>query len=118
MPPTPKVPELLVFIPLTWFSTLGVPVGEGESPSMPNVLVVATVPCLRRLMPGDVVLVAVFVLPKVVFPLISRQTVALPEAEPESTRIPARAAVVVFGAAAELFKILVVWVQLEFRARA
>jgi hypothetical protein len=69
---------------------------------MPKVLTLETVPCLRRLMPGDVVAVLVLVLPAVVLPLISAHGVVLPAEEPESTRRPARAAVVVFGAASVL----------------
>ena len=78
VPPTPNVPDVLVFNPLTWFSTFGVPVGDGESPSIPKVLMAGSVPCLRRLIPGDVVAVPLFVLPAVVLPLISRQSVVSP----------------------------------------
>src|SRR5688572_14524659 len=82
---------------------------------MPNVLIVGSVPCLRRLMPGDVVLVAELVLPAVVLPLISRQSVVSPVDEPESTRIPARAAFVVIGAATVLLRTLAVIVLPESR---
>ena len=44
----------------------------------------------------------VLVLPAVVLPLISRHSVVSPWAEPESARIPARAAFVVIGAATVL----------------
>src|SRR5919109_1378132 len=87
-------------------------------PLIANELVVETVPCLRRLIPGDVVAVAVFVLPAVVFPEMLRQSVVSPAADPESTRMPARAAVVVAGAATVLFWIFWLSVQLEFRAIA
>ena len=85
---------------------------------MPKVLMVGSVPCLRRLMPGDVVVVAVFVLPAVTLPLISRQIVVSPSAEPESTRIPARAAFVAIGAATVLFRIRAVMELPESRTIA
>src|SRR6266550_5454757 len=84
-------------------------------PSMPNVLTVGSVPCLRRLMPGEVVLVAVFVLPAVELPVIFRHMVVSPTAEPESTRMPARADDVVIGAATVLLRTLAIIVLFEPR---
>jgi hypothetical protein len=66
-------------------------------------------------MPGDVVLVALLVLPAVVLPLISRHVFVLPTEEPESTRMPARAAFVVIGAATALLRPRAVMVLLEAR---
>src|SRR5207248_2337992 len=71
--------------------------------------------CLRRLIPGEVVLVALFVLPAVVLPLICKHSVVLPTAEPESTRIPARAADVVIGAATVLLSTFAIIVLFEPR---
>ena len=115
IPATPKLPVVLVFWLFTKFSTVGEPVGDGDGdrPSMPNVLTAGSVPCLRRLIPGDVVAVAVFVLPAVVFSLISRQRVVSPAAEPESARIPARAALVAIGAATVLLSTFAVTELLE-----
>jgi hypothetical protein len=76
VPFTPKLPLVLVFSPLTKFSTPGLAVAA--MPSMPNVLTFGSVPCLRRLMPGEVVPVPLLVLPAVVLPLISRQSVVSP----------------------------------------
>ena len=56
-------------------------------------------------MPGDVVDVSVFVLPAVTLPLTFTHTVVCRSAEPESTRMPARAAFVAIGAATVLFRI-------------
>ena len=44
--------------------------GEGLSPTIPKSFVVATVPCFRRLIPGEVLGMPVFVLPAVVLPLM------------------------------------------------
>src|SRR5882724_12501620 len=85
---------------------------------MPKMFAAVLVPCLRRLIPGDVCAVPVLVLPPVVLPLILAHTVVLPEAEPESTRMPARDAVVVAGAATVLPRIFALGVQFEFRAIA
>ena len=74
-----------------------------------------SVPCLRRLIPGDVVAVSLFVLPAVVLPLISKHIVVSPVADPESTRIPARAAFVVIGAATTLLRTRAVIVLPESR---
>ena len=41
------------------------PAGDGDRPSIPKLLTVVTVPCLRRLIPGEVVDVPVFVHPAV-----------------------------------------------------
>ena len=68
VPPTPNVPEVLVFNEFTKFSTLGVPVGAPGRPSIPKSFVPTTAPCLRRLMPGEVLPVPVLVLPAVVLP--------------------------------------------------
>src|SRR5687767_982126 len=97
VPPTPKVPDVLVFRLLTKFSTPGDAVAT--RPTMPNLFKLGSVACLRRLMPGDVVLVPVLVLPPVVLPLTRKHAVVLPTADPESSRIPGLAAIVVFGAA-------------------
>ena len=109
VPLVPNVPDELVFCPLTKFSTPGEVVAL--IPTIPKTLV--PVVCLRRLMPGEVVDVPVFVLPAVTLLVISRQTVLLLPVEPESTRMPARAALVVFGAARVLFLIAVLRVQVE-----
>jgi hypothetical protein len=91
VPPTPKlIPVALPgFSELMWFSTFGVPVGEGLRLSTPNTCVVDTVPSLRSPIPG-----AVFdasPLPADVLPEISRHTVVLVAVvSPESIRIPGR----------------------------
>ncbi|PYR55309.1 MAG: hypothetical protein DMF85_19870, partial [Acidobacteria bacterium] len=78
---------------------------------MPNVLIVGFVPCFRRLMPGDVVAVARLVLPAVVLPVMFAHKVVSPTEDPESTLMPALAAVVVFGAAKVLSLIVTFNVQ-------
>jgi hypothetical protein len=59
---------------------------------------------LRKLIPGEVVAVAMFVLAAVVFPEMLRQSVVSPADDPESTRMPARAALVAIGAATVLLR--------------
>src|SRR5688572_25678465 len=109
VPPVPKVPDALVFCELTKFSTPGEDVAL--IPAIPKTLV--PVVCLRRLIPGEMVPVPLFVLPAVVLPLMFRHTVLLLPVEPESTRMPARAEFVVLGAASVLFMIVVFNVQVD-----
>lgn len=75
-------------------------------PLTPKVLVVDTVPCLRRPSPW------LPPLPALVFPEMFRQTVVLPEALPESTRIPGRTPD--SGAETVLFWIFALSVAFEF----
>src|SRR5215218_8539841 len=87
-------------------------------PSMAKVSMAPPDDSLRRLMPGDFEPVPLLVLPAVVLPWMSRQSVTSLPDEPESTRMPARAALVVSGAATLLFETLAFIVHCEPAPRA